>query len=164
MTIHRTLQIDALGRETQFVVVDANLTDYGRTQWEAHLTALALGYTKLHAIGGWRGIEEPITIYRVASLSAKDRQECIKFLLDARYSPAIGKLHRDLYVIHDDGQAYGYCYTYDDAAINLPTFHGMVQQSTVADVEAAKAASFIGRQSPAAQAKYRGTRDTGWLK
>jgi hypothetical protein len=150
MTINRTLRIDPLGAETQFVIIDDRITAYGRQQWEAKLTELCLGYTKIAAIGGWRGTEEPITIYRVASLDHIARQECIKFLLDAKWSPAIGKLMRDLYVIHPDGQAYGYSYEYDDAAIDLPRFHGMVETET----------DTLYREITGKA--FHGTRDTGW--
>ena len=66
----RKLRIDGLGRETQFIMPDSHMTDYSRLQWEHKLTGMVLGYTKIAAAGGWRGIEEPITIYRVAGLNS----------------------------------------------------------------------------------------------
>lgn len=129
MTINQNLRADDLGGETQFVIVDDCITDYGRERWHAMLTSMALGYTKIAATGGWRGKEEPITIYRVASLNHHQMMACVKFLLDARWSPAIGRLMRDVYVVRH-GHARGYSYEYDAAEINLPTFHGVVRRET----------------------------------
>ena len=92
----RKLRIDGLGRETQFIMPDSHMTDYGRLQWENKLTGMVLGYTKIAAAGGWHGIEEPITIYRVAGLNSAQVEELVAFLLDSRHSPAIGKLMRDI--------------------------------------------------------------------
>lgn len=150
MTVERTLRIDALGRETQFVIVNHCITNYGRQKWEEYLTALALGYTKIDATGGWRGKEEAITLYRVASLTDAMIRDCVEFLLDAQHSPAIGRLMTDLYVIYPSGEAYGFCYEYPKATLPAQRYHGQTE------------ASFLARQSPAMRAKLHGARDTGW--
>jgi hypothetical protein len=150
----RKLRIDGLGRETQFIMPDSHMTDYSRLQWEHKLTGMVLGYTKIAAAGGWRGIEEPITIYRVAGLNSAQVEELVAFLLDSRHSPAIGKLMRDVYVVHNDGCACGYSYEYPDATIDLPMFHGMVRPA-----EAAKA---VERAYGAP--RLRGTQDYGWRR
>jgi hypothetical protein len=152
MTIERMLRLDYLGSETQFHVVDNCITAYGREQWEALITKMALGYTKIAAVGDWKGTQEAITVYRVASLTGDQINECVTFLLDAKWSPAIGRLHRDLYVVWPNGQSMGYSYEYGDQTINLDHFHGQVSRDS----------ALIERQSPAAQAKYHGARDTGW--
>jgi hypothetical protein len=153
MTIERTLRIDRLGHETQFVVIDDCITEYGRAHWEAHLTKLALGYTKLAARGGWRGVEEATTIYRVASLTREQAIECAEFLLDARWSPAIGRIMRDVYVILAGGETIGACYEYPDFKIDLPTYHGMVEPVSETD-----------KLYYALTGRLHGTRDTGWSK
>ena len=129
MTIERKLRIDALGRETQFIVIDDCITNTGRTVFETKLTELALGYTKFAAVGGWRGKEEATTVYRVASLSMPQVIECAELLLDARWSPAIGRIMRDVYVVLPSGEAIGVCYEYPEWTIDLPTYHGMVARA-----------------------------------
>lgn len=96
------IQIDDLGRETQFVVCDTQIAPAIRQAFEALLTRAALGYTKIEAWGGWRGNEEPITIYKVASLNPLDRDYAIQYLL-------INTAMTDLYVVYPDGQAKGHC-------------------------------------------------------
>jgi hypothetical protein len=164
MTINRKLRVDPLGSETLFHIIDANITDTGRKFFEQILTDFALGYTKQSAIGGWRGTEEQITVYRVASLTGAQIQTCIKLLLDARFSPAIGRIHRDVYVVID-GRSYGYSYEYEDTApIELPRFHGQVDRKPQGWRDLREVARTLDRlpQLGEVPKDYHGTRDTGW--
>ncbi len=97
-----SLRIDDLGHETQFVVVDDLITHNTVQQFEAWLYELALGFTRIKAIGGWRGKTEDITIYRVASLDDTHRTFLAQYLLNH------SKM-QDVYIIRPDGMAQGYC-------------------------------------------------------
>jgi hypothetical protein len=129
VTIERELRADMLSMQTQFIVPDGHLTDYGRGLFHAMLTKMVKGYTRIPAFGGWYKAdgEEAVNIYQVSGLSHEQRVECIKFLLDARWSPAIGRIIRDLFVVHPSGVCFGYSYEYPEWQISLPAYHGMVE-------------------------------------
>jgi hypothetical protein len=98
----KTYRVDDLGRETAFHLVN-NLTPIAIfNEWEAMLTDMVLGYTRSNAWGGWRGKEENVTVYRVASLVDSDVVACIHFLLTSTDM-------KDVYVVHEDGIARGHC-------------------------------------------------------
>ena len=97
------LRVDALGRETQFNVVHQSAPRHVWREFEGMLYEYALGFTRFFSIGGWKGSTEGVYVYRVASLSASQRLVLIEFLLDKTSM-------KDLYVVHPDGLAYGYCY------------------------------------------------------
>lgn len=97
------LRIDELGRETQFVLVNNLTSPTAQAVFEGMLTEYALGYTRIRATGGWKGVEEAITIYRVASLTVSMRDVLVKYLLERTAMT-------DLYVVSPTGVAYGYCY------------------------------------------------------
>jgi hypothetical protein len=98
----KTNRVDDLGRETVFNLVDELITIDASTKWNDMLTNMALGYTRYNAIGGWRGKEELITVYRVASLFDSQVVDCIDFLLHNTNM-------KDVYVVHKDGVARGHC-------------------------------------------------------
>jgi hypothetical protein len=98
----KTYRVDALGRETVFHLVDDLITIDTFIEWNAMLTDMALGYTRYNAKGGWRGKEELITVYRVASLFDSQVADCIIFLLNNTDM-------KDVYVVHKDGVARGHC-------------------------------------------------------
>jgi hypothetical protein len=97
------LRADALGHETQFNVVHQNTPRDIRLEFEGMLYEYALGFTRIYALGGWKGSTEGVYVYRVASLSPSQRLVLIEFLLDKTSM-------KDLYVVHPDGIAFGYCY------------------------------------------------------
>jgi hypothetical protein len=97
------LRVDALGHETQFNVVHQNTPRDIRLEFEGMLYEYALGFTRIYGVGGWKGSTEGVYVYRIASLSASQRLVLIEFLLDKTSM-------KDLYVVHPDGIAFGYCY------------------------------------------------------
>jgi hypothetical protein len=97
------LRADALGHETQFNVVHQNTPRDIRLEFEGMLYEYALGFTRIFGVGGWKGSTEGVYVYRIASLSASQRLVLIEFLLDKTSM-------KDLYVVHPDGIAFGYCY------------------------------------------------------
>ena len=117
-----TLRIDPLNGETMFHVVECLTSDDALTTFENRLLAVARGYTRYKAVGGWRPLtgidqEDYILVYRVASLTLDQINELATYLI----------LHtgmRDLYVV-SNGQAFGY--SIEDAparATDSGRFHG----------------------------------------
>jgi hypothetical protein len=98
----KTYRVDRLGRETVFHLVDDLVTIDTFIKWNALLTDMALGYTRYNATGGWRGKEELITVYRVATLDDGMVAACVQFLLHNTDM-------KDIYVVHEDGVARGHC-------------------------------------------------------
>ena len=95
------IRSDALGRETQFHVCCDQISRLARNAFETMLTHMALGYTKLPARGGWKGVEEDVIIYRVASLSENQIDKCVAFLLTHTSMT-------DLYVVMPTGTVWGH--------------------------------------------------------
>lgn len=92
---------DDLGHETQFVLVDSLTSPSARQWFEGAVTNMALGFTRIHALGGWKGQNEAITIYRVASLTNIQRTKLVEYLL-------ANTEMTDLYVVLPGGMAKGY--------------------------------------------------------
>ena len=100
------IRSDALGRETQFHVCCDQISRQDRNAFETMLTHMALGYTKLPARGGWKGVEEDVIIYRVASLSENQIDKCVAFLLTHTSMT-------DLYVVMPNGTVWGHSLSTD---------------------------------------------------
>ncbi len=124
----KVLRVYALGLEHEFVVVDECISAEMTTEFQKRLTGLAQGYTRLTGTGGWKGKEEAITIYRVASLTDDDVEGLITFLLE-------NTAMKDLYVLSPHGVAKGYCYEEAREPRPQPTLsrHGMPQYHGVRD-------------------------------
>jgi hypothetical protein len=95
-------RIDNLGAETIFHLVDGCVSPECRETFETRLYTAALGFTRSLQTGGWRGAEEPVYVYRVASLSDDATFNLIRWLLDHTAM-------QDVYVVHSDGVARGHC-------------------------------------------------------
>ena len=98
-----TLRRDELGHETLFHVVTNLISDNVCAEFERRITTYALGYTKYAATGGWKGTEERIHVYRVATLTELQRRDLIEFLLN-------NTAMQDVYVVLPGGLAVGYCH------------------------------------------------------
>ena len=92
-------RVDALSRETHFHVLPRLIHYEERKAFECLLTRYALGFTRSEAtVGGWRGDEEGVAVYRVATLTDEQVRECIEFLLNHSRM-------EEVYVVHADGVA-----------------------------------------------------------
>ena len=92
------IRCDDLGHETQFILCEHDVTPTNKTQFESMLYRVAQGFTLLCGKGGWRGTVEPISVYRVASLTDGQRAILICWLLD-------NTRMTDVYVILPGGMA-----------------------------------------------------------
>lgn len=113
----KTLRIDELGHETQFILVETLVSYDAFIGFERRLMDYALGFTRFFGHGGWKGAKETITIYRVASLSNTQRLALIHYLLDNTGMT-------DLYVVLPGGMAQGYCYEEVGSIVGKFALHG----------------------------------------
>lgn len=134
------LRIDELGTETQFVICDNLVSAEALAMFQMKLYRMALGFTVIDGQGGWKGTIEPISIYRIASLTSENRLELVRFLLRNTGM-------KDLYVVIN-GQSVGYCLRQPEPPrIAIPGTD--LQPNGYGGVERRKIA-------------LHGTRDTGW--
>lgn len=134
------MRVDDLGHETKFVIVNDLTPHRVEEAFKQRVTEMALGYTRTVGVGGWKGKEEQITTYAVASLTQHQIETLVDLLLR-------GSRMKDIYVVMPGGMARGYCAGV--AAAPPPTQSERFGQDR-------------GNSAPVSMERFHGTRDTGW--
>lgn len=155
-----------LGHETEFVIVAELIDTDALKDFESMVTNMALGFTVYRGIGGWKGVNEDILIYRIASLDNYQRQTLTHFLL---HNTGM----KDLYVVLPGGMAKGYCLetdpyvSADDVTLDAATAaryraDRMADDKPLTQPKQFNSSRGLPYRPGSTTHVLHGTRDTGW--